>query len=532
MLCDEESHVDLKFRGTIHHKDFSDQEVVTIAQRFHHRAANANEVQMSFFTSSACGGSLVGGLGAYSVIFTEMKPQTGDHGKTAAMAWSSKAMEEHFVAEATAVIQALYIAHDRFNTFQPPSHGPTPVLIQVFTPCPDVIQLVNKTTKWRGRTYLRNIQAMMFEASASLGNLPNVEVDLHLYYLDPRHGAAFQPQAKTFASACQERAIEGGFMFTLDGEAVPLGYMTLPSPAHKKLSDLNEADTTRRALNSDRVDHTHHVNKKQRTKGPEAATSLVWNYHDTYFGQRYDPVPEPFTSCFSDPEQFYDSDIEIEACNPRPASSKPTSPKRPDPEWFLTKVPSPPPNRDSASFFQLPLPGINKPLWWHDLKPDPAKKPAKKGPELSLEEKKQKWEEEEVVFNKLAKLQDSICVLHDIRTQGGHALTPMDEQLIGELDRAYIGDMRQLEPEHPMVRDRDAEEARQIELLATVKEQMLASGIATIQELRGQGLVGADDQLLQSLEEKYVDKLRQLKLDREVLRAYEEEQAGKQSSAW
>ncbi|MCV5168915.1 hypothetical protein OFC04_25720, partial [Escherichia coli] len=80
-----------QFRGKIHapaaHAEASQRSILTIAERFETRIVTPGEITLTLVTSASCVSCpTLDTAGAYSVVFTEMSPNTDDHGKQAEMA--------------------------------------------------------------------------------------------------------------------------------------------------------------------------------------------------------------------------------------------------------------------------------------------------------------------------------------------------------------------------------------------------------------------------------------------------------------
>lgn len=296
-------------------------------------------------------------VGAYSVVFTEMSPNTDDHGKQAEMAWSSRLLRDNVVAEALAVAQALQLAHQRLRTLRPGPGGPKLATVQIFTGAlhvfRDIVLTNNAWSANRSLTphakLLRTIQVMMFEQSQKLGDIPDLEVDLHLYWLTAESSLESQRAAKRVALQC--RLLDGEQnMFTLDGEARLAA--EIPPPVYLDVEH---------ALIQKSKDHKEKSDEKSAVASAPF-TPLV-GYHDSWYGQSYDPCPEPYVSSFSDPEDFYDSDLEVH-------ESLEISPSPFHPSTSVSYTSDPPPMGGPPDMVSnIPFPGTDKPLWWRDLGP-------------------------------------------------------------------------------------------------------------------------------------------------------------------
>ncbi|KAK3492118.1 uncharacterized protein B0T23DRAFT_317229 [Neurospora hispaniola] len=273
------------------------------------------------------------------------------------MAWSSRLLRDNVVAEALAVVQALQLAHQRLLTLPPGSGGPKLATVQIFTGAlyvfRDIVLINNAWSASRSPTahakLLRAIQAIMFEQSQKLGDIPDLEVDLHLYWLTAESGLKSQRAAKRVALQC--RLLDGEQnMFTLDGEARLAAEMAPPV-----YLDVEHA------LIQKSKDH-----KEKFDGGPAVASAPInppVGYHDSWYGQSYDPCPEPYVSSFSDPEDFYDSDFEVHESID--ISLTPSHPSNSVPYTSDPPLMGGPPDMVS----DIPFPGTDKPLWWRDLGP-------------------------------------------------------------------------------------------------------------------------------------------------------------------
>ncbi|KAK3948375.1 hypothetical protein QBC32DRAFT_351749 [Pseudoneurospora amorphoporcata] len=80
----------------------------------------------------------------------------------------------------------------------------------------------------------------------------------------------------------------------------------MPLPVYLRLSEPDSDQITERPNNNEETNTL-------ATGTP--ISSPVW-YHDSWYGQCYDPIPEPYGCCFSDPEEYYDSDLEASSSPP------------------------------------------------------------------------------------------------------------------------------------------------------------------------------------------------------------------------
>ncbi|EGO54817.1 hypothetical protein NEUTE1DRAFT_48623 [Neurospora tetrasperma FGSC 2508] len=275
------------------------------------------------------------------------------------MAWSSRLLRDNVVAEALAVVQALQLAHQRLRTLPPGPGGPKLATVHIFTGAlhvfRDIVLTNNAWSANRSLTphakLLRTIQVMMFEQSQKLGDIPDLEVDLHLYWLTAESSLESQRAAKRVALQC--RLLDGEQnMFTLDGEARLAAEM--PPSVYLDVEH---------ALIQKSKDHKEKSNEKSAAAGVPRDIICSVGYHDSWYGQSYDPCPEPYVSSFSDPEDFYDSDLEVhESIEISPSPSRPSNP--------VSYTSGPPPMGGPPDMVSnIPFPGTNKPLWWRDLGP-------------------------------------------------------------------------------------------------------------------------------------------------------------------
>ncbi|KAJ4387026.1 hypothetical protein N0V85_007806 [Neurospora sp. IMI 360204] len=351
-----------ELRGQVHapaaNDEASKSQILTIAERFEGRMATPYEITLTFFTSASCQPKPNREtVGAYSVVFTEMSANANDHGKQAEMAWGSNLLGDWGVAEALAVVQAVQVANQRLRTLPPGSGGPKFVTVQIFTGAFNVLREIalNDNTWSASRSpiphleLLRSVQSMMFEHTHRLGEIANVEVDLHLYWLSGKCRLESQLSPKRVAIECRLHDGEHN-MFTLNGEAKPAS--EIPPPVYL-------APDVEQALVHKNKNHKKKLEKKSAAARVRIASQT--GYQDSWYGQSYDPCPEPYISSFSNPEDFYDSDLEVH--NSIEASPEPSYPRKPEPDSS-----EPPPMGGPADMVSdIPFPGTDKPMWWRDL---------------------------------------------------------------------------------------------------------------------------------------------------------------------
>ncbi|KAK3343228.1 hypothetical protein B0H65DRAFT_577188, partial [Neurospora tetraspora] len=365
---------------------------------------------------------------ASSLLISSMSPGTDDHGKQAEMAWSSKLLRDKTVAQALAVVQVLQLAQQRLRTLPP---GPKLATVQIFTGALNVLREIalNNNTWSASRSptphleLLRSVQSMMFEHAHKLGEIANVEVDLHLYWLPSKSRLESQQSAKRIALKCRLHDGEQN-MFTLGGEPRPAA--EIPPPVYLA-PDVEHA-----------LVHKNKNHKKKLEKKSAAATVPITShigYQDSWYGQSYDPCPEPYVCSFSDPEDYYDSELEVH--NSIEASPEPSHPSNPEP--YSSEPPpmgSPP---DMVS--DIPFPRTNKPMWWRDLGP------ARPTITSETEEEQDMLEEHE--------LEQCIRFMEERR-----ALGYRNESVLEHWQEVYIKELRLMAPENPLVRSHEAKRAR------------------------------------------------------------------------
>ncbi|KAK3503289.1 hypothetical protein B0T13DRAFT_486189 [Neurospora crassa] len=374
------------------------------------------------------------------------------------MAWSSRLLRDNVVAEALAVVQALQLAYQRLRTLPPGSGSPKLATVQIFTGTLDVLReiaLTNNTwSSSRNPTHhaklLRAIQAMMFEQSQKLGDIPDLKVDLHLYWLTAESGLESQRAAKRVALQC--RLLDGEQkMFTLDGEARPAAEMAAPV-----YLDVEHA------LIQKIKDHKEKFDEESAAAKVPIICPVV--YHDSWYGQSYDPCPEPYVSSFSDPEDFYDSDLEVhESIDISPTPSHPSN--------HVSYTSDPPPIGGPLDMVSdVPFPGTDKPLWWRDLGParptieqissikDSApsiKQDAVSGTETTTATRTEATAEEEDDLIEEHILEQCIRFMQERRTCGHR-----NEPVLEHWQEVCLKELRLMAPENPLVRAHEAKRVR------------------------------------------------------------------------
>ncbi|KAL0467542.1 hypothetical protein QR685DRAFT_574338 [Neurospora intermedia] len=357
----------------------------------------------------------------------------------AEMAWSSNLVKKNTATEALAVVQALVVARQRLCTLPASSTCPMVATVQVFTG-PPVFDLLrgtvinNNNNNRKSRTPLdelwRLIQFMIFGHSHKLGEVPHVKVDLHLYWLPVKCRLQSQLSAKLIAIKCrQHEDMEN--IFTLDGRARPAAAMPLPVYLDRDMEHALDKKIKR-----------YEKELEMKLAVASAPITPPVGYHDSWYGQSYDPCPEPYVSSFSDPEDFYDPDLEVH----KSLEISPT-PSHPSNSLPYTSYPPPmggPPDMVSDILF----PGTDKPLCSikEDLAPS-IQQDAISGTEtatVSVTRTEATAEEEDDLMEEHV-LEQCIRFMQE-RRKCGHRNEPVLEQW----QEVCLKELRSMAPENPI----------------------------------------------------------------------------------
>nr|CAD70435.1 hypothetical protein [Neurospora crassa] len=422
---------------------------------------------------------------------------------------SSNLVKKNTATEALAVVQALVVARQRLCTLPASSTCPMVATVQIFTG-PPVFDLLrgtvinnnnnNNNNNRKSRTprdeLWRLIQFMIFEHSHKLGEVPHIKVDLHLYWLPVKCRLQSQLSAKLIAIKCrQHEGMEN--IFTLDGRARPAAEMPLPVYLDRDMEHALDKKIKR-----------YEKELEMKLAVASAPITPPVGYHDSWYGQSYDPCPEPYVSSFSDPEDFYDSDLEVHksleisptpfhpsnsvpyTSDPPPMGGPPDMvsdipfPGTDKPLWWRDLGPSPSHHSNSVPYISdpppmggppdmvsdIPFPGTDKPLWWRDLGParptieqisstknsaPSIEKDAVSGTEKATVPRTEATAEEEDDLMEEHVLEQCILFMQERRMRG-HRNEPVLEQW----QEVCLKELRSMAPENPLVRVHEAKRAR------------------------------------------------------------------------